>query len=198
LGIGLIETGMDRGSAKDILSGYRTLTEVQEQFPRDSEIYNSLGSALLAGGQYSEAVRAFDLAVRFDPSSSQKETSLGQSYLLLGEQTAGEQHLERAMALDRLNLSAAALLITAYDKSGHPEKSAQLSQRIADLTRRKVIQKWVLRLRATIGMLVSGKSSLRRQISPSARFAHPDLLDQLLAPLPIRFGHVLEDAHLLR
>jgi len=141
LGIGLIETGMDRGSAKDILSGYRTLTEVQEQFPRDSEIYNSLGSALLAGGQYSEAVRAFDLAVRFDPFSSQKETSLGQSYLLLGEQTAGEQHLERAMALDRLNLSAAALLITAYDKSGHPEKSAQLSQRIADLTQRKVIQK---------------------------------------------------------
>ena len=46
-------------------------------------------------------------------------------------------------------------------------------------------------------MLVSGKSALR-QISPSARFAHPDLLDQLLAPLPIRFGHVLEDAHLLR
>ena len=141
LGLALIETGMDRGAAKDILAGYRTLTEVQQQFPKDSEMYNGLGSALLAGRQYSEAVRAFELSVRFDPSSSQKETSLGQSYLLLGDPIAGEQHLERAMELDPLNLGAAALLMQAYDKSGSPEKSKQLAKRITALTQERVIRK---------------------------------------------------------
>ena len=141
LGIALIETGMDRSSANNILSGYRALTEVQQQFPEDSEMYSSLGSALLAGRQYSEAVQAFELAARFDPSSSQKQTSLGQAYLLFGEQEAGERHLEKAMELDPLNLSAAALLMQAYDKSGNPEKSEQLSKKIADLTQKRVDHK---------------------------------------------------------
>jgi hypothetical protein len=49
------------------------LTEVQAQFPEDSDLYTTLGSALLAGRQYGEAVQAFVLAVRFDPRSSPKE-----------------------------------------------------------------------------------------------------------------------------
>jgi hypothetical protein len=39
-------------SAKQILSGYRTLTTVQQQLPQDSEVYNMLGTALIAGMQY--------------------------------------------------------------------------------------------------------------------------------------------------
>lgn len=135
LGLALIESGMDRSSAKDILTGYRKLTEVQQQFPQDSEMYSSIGSALMAGRQYSEAVQAFELAVRFDPSSSKKETSLGQAYLLLGQRDFGEHHLERAMQLDPLNLSAAVLLIQSYDQDGKSEKSEQLSRKIAGLTR---------------------------------------------------------------
>jgi cytochrome c-type biogenesis protein CcmH/NrfG len=138
LGIAMIEAGMDRNSAKDILTGYRKLTEVQQQFPQDSEMYDGFGSALLAGGQYSEAVQAFELAVRFDPSSSKRETSLGQAYLLLGDRNSGDHHLERAMELDPLNLTAAALLIQSYDQSGRPEKSEQLSKKLAGLTRATV------------------------------------------------------------
>ena len=141
LGIAMIEAGMDRSSAKDILTGYRKLTEVQQQFPQDSEMYNSFGSALLAGHQYSEAVQAFQLALRFDPSSAKKETSLGQAYLLLGERDSGEHHLERAMELDPLDLTAAALLIQSYDQGGKPEKSEQLSKKLADLTRETVSAK---------------------------------------------------------
>ena len=66
-----------------------------------------LGSALLAGRQYAEAVEAFALATRLDPTSSPKEANLGQAYAALGDRTAAEQHLERAMELDPVNLSAA-------------------------------------------------------------------------------------------
>ena len=96
-----------------------------------------LGTALIAGQQYGEAVQAFALAVRFDPPSSPKEASLGQAYLAAGQEALGEQHLERAMELDPLNLSAAALLIDAYDKSDNPSKSDQLSQRISRLVQPK-------------------------------------------------------------
>jgi cytochrome c-type biogenesis protein CcmH/NrfG len=137
----LTEYGLTRRSAKQILSGYRTLTTVQQQFPQDSELYNMLGTALIAGQQYREAVQAFALAVRFDPASSPKEASLGQAYLAAGQETLGEQHLEKAMELDPLNLSAAALLIDAYDKSGKFLKSDQLSQKISKLVQTNVDRK---------------------------------------------------------
>jgi hypothetical protein len=138
LGMALTEYGLARRSPKQILRGYRTLTTVQQQFPQDSELYNMFGTALLAGQQYGEAVQAFALAVRYDPTSSPKEASLGQTYLAAGQEALGQQHLEKAMELDPLNLSAAALLIDAYDKSGKPSKSDQLSQKISKLVQTKV------------------------------------------------------------
>jgi tetratricopeptide (TPR) repeat protein len=141
LGMALTEYGLARRSAKPILGGYRTLTKVQQQFPQDPELYNMLGTALLAGQQYGEAVQAFALAVRLDPTSSPKEASLGQAYLAAGQEALGEQHLERAMELDPLNLSAAALLINAYDKSGKSSKSDQLSQKISKLVKTKMNRK---------------------------------------------------------
>jgi tetratricopeptide (TPR) repeat protein len=137
LGMALVEYGLARRSPKQILSGYRTLTTVQQQFPQDSELYNMLGTALIAGQQYGEAAEAFALAVRFDRASSPKEASLGQAYRAGGQEALGEQHLERAMELDPLNLSAAALLIDAYDKSGKSAKSDQLSQEISKLVQSK-------------------------------------------------------------
>jgi hypothetical protein len=141
LGMALTEYGLAQRSAKQILSGYRTLTTVQQQFPQDPELYNMLGTALIAGQQYGEAVQAFALAVRFDPTSSPKEASLGQAYLTAGQEALGEQHLEKAMELDPLNLSAAALLIDAYDKNGNPSKSDQLSQKISKLVQTKAHRK---------------------------------------------------------
>jgi hypothetical protein len=42
------------------------------------------------------------------------------------------------MELDPLNLSAAALLMSAYDKTGQSSKSDQLSQKIATLVQSEV------------------------------------------------------------
>lgn len=133
LGMALIEAGMDRSSPADILNGYRKLTAVQQQFSQDSEVYNSFGSALIAGRQFGEAATAFELSVRFDPASTQKETSLGQAYLLLGERDSAEHHLERALELDPLNLTAAGLLIQSYVQGEKAEKAEQLSRKIAEL-----------------------------------------------------------------
>ena len=137
LGIASIQVGMEQRSGSQILNGYRMLTEIQEKFSQDSEIYTWMGSALFVGRQYGEAVKAFDLAVRLDPKSSPKEASLGQAYAVLGQVQLAEQHFERAMKLDPLNLAAAAILINIYDKNGQTVEAEALSQRIASLVHAK-------------------------------------------------------------
>ena len=133
LGIASIQVGLERRSGKQIVDGYRMLTEVQTKFPQDSEMYTTIGTALLAGRQYSEAVQAFELAVRFDAQSSPKEANLGSAYAALGDQAMAEQHLEKAMDLDPLNLSAAIQLIEIYHKNGEGKKATQLSERITSI-----------------------------------------------------------------
>ena len=94
-------------------------------------MFNSMGNALYLGKQYAEAAQAFELAVRFDPISSQKETNLGEAYEALGERDLAERHLEKAILIDPLNLGAATQLIPLYEKSGKSAKADDLSRTIA-------------------------------------------------------------------
>jgi hypothetical protein len=131
LGIALINSGMERRTPKQIVAGYQMLTEVQRQFSSDSEMYNTMGNALYVGQQYGEAVQAFELAVRYDPKSSPKELNLAQAYIALGDRSLAQEHLEKAIQLDYLNLDAASLLMKVYDANGERAKSDELSKRIA-------------------------------------------------------------------
>jgi hypothetical protein len=137
LGIASIEVGMEQRSPKQIVAGYQMLTEIQQQFSTDSEMYNALGNALFVGQQYSEAVLAFQLAVRYDPGSSPKELNLAQAYIALGDQKFAQEHLEKAIALDYLNLNAATLLLNIYDKNGEQTKFDNLSKRLAEFLQLK-------------------------------------------------------------
>jgi Tfp pilus assembly protein PilF len=58
-------------------------------------------------------------------------TNLAQAYIALGDQKLAQEHLEKAMELDYLNLNAATLLMKIYDKNGERTKSDELSKRLA-------------------------------------------------------------------
>ncbi|MGD0891687.1 MAG: hypothetical protein ABR923_09150 [Terracidiphilus sp.] len=141
LGIAQIRVGLEKSDWKQVVSGYRMLTEVQHEFSQDSEMYSAIGSALLSAKQYGEAVQAFELAVRLDPISSPKEAILGQAFEAMGDQAQAKQHLEEAVGLDPLNLSAATLLIAAYERDGESAKANELSMKIAGLTQTVVERK---------------------------------------------------------
>ena len=130
LGIAYIEVGMDRRSPRLIVRGYRMLTEVQNEFPRDSELFTWIGNALLIGRQYSEAERAFEIALSLDPNSDLKEANAGQAYAAAGDFEKAKPHLERALQLDPLDLAAATSLIQIYRNEGNTEAADQISNRI--------------------------------------------------------------------
>jgi hypothetical protein len=133
MGIALIEVGLAGNSGDQVANGYRTLAGVQAQFSQDSETYNAMGKALYAERNYDQAAQVFEIAVRLDPHSSPKESSLGQAYAALGKQELAVSHLEKAMQLDPLNLSAAFVLIKLYDANGHAAKASVLAGKIAEL-----------------------------------------------------------------
>jgi Flp pilus assembly protein TadD len=133
LGIASIRVGLQRNEWSQVVSGYAMLARLNLQFPQDSEMFTTMGSALLAGQKYREAVRAFELAVKYDPTSSSKEANLGQAYAGAGQTADAEPHLEKSLELDRLNLTAAGLLMRLYEQTGQVAKAEELSKRLASL-----------------------------------------------------------------
>ncbi len=133
LGIAEIQAGTEAGSWPQIVSGYRTLTEVQHQFPDDCEMYESIGNALSIGRQFSEAAIAFELASRCDPKSTTAQASLGAAYAASGRDDAAKFHFERSLDLDSMNLNAVEQLIALYEKDGETAKADALRDKISHL-----------------------------------------------------------------
>ena len=80
--------------------------------------------------QYSEAERAFDIALNLDPDSPLKEADAGQAYAAAGDFDSATSHLERALQMDPLDLTATTLLTQIYNRQGKVAAAAQLSDRI--------------------------------------------------------------------
>ena len=132
LGIAFIDAGMQRRSSPFIIEGYRTLTEVQQQFRDDSDFFKWIGEALLLGKQTADAKIAFERALQLDPNSALTEASAASPYIQEGNDVDAIAHLQRAVALDPLNLPVASTLIGLYQKDGRTAEASALSSKIAD------------------------------------------------------------------
>jgi photosynthetic reaction center cytochrome c subunit len=130
LGIAYIDAGMQRKSSQFIVQGYRTLTEVQAQFSNDCDFFKWIGEALLLAQQTSEAKMAFERALELDPNSPLAEASAASPYIASGDATRAIAHLERALTLDPLYLSAASTLMSLYQKEGNTAEADALAGKI--------------------------------------------------------------------
>lgn len=157
LGIAYVNAGMERHSPPFIVRGYRLLTEVQQQFANDSAIFTSMGSALLAGNQPTEAELAFERALQLSPGSATGETNAASAYLQAGDSEKAMAHLERAINIDPLHLPAAAPLIELYEQQGKAAKAAELSDSLNALARQP-----------SAGSNATPKTSLQPQLAAAA------------------------------
>jgi photosynthetic reaction center cytochrome c subunit len=139
LGIAHIDAGIQQGSARFLVHGYRLLTEVQNQFSTDPDVFSSIGNALLLAKHTSEAELAFERALQLAPNSVPAETNAAAAYLQAGDMDKAVAHLEHAVALDPLSLEAAVPLIHLYRQEGKPEKAADLSTKIAGAMEKQTV-----------------------------------------------------------
>jgi photosynthetic reaction center cytochrome c subunit len=135
LGIALIDIGMQRHSGAMIGQGYRTLTDVQQQFSRDSDFFTWLGQALLLAKQSGEAQIALERALQLNPNSAIAEADAASPYLQSGDTRAATAHLERALAIDPLYLPAASQLIGLYQLQHEDRKAEALSAKVQAVMR---------------------------------------------------------------
>jgi len=131
LGIAYVNAGAERRSPAFLIRGYRMLTEVQDQFSTDSDVFTSMGTALLFGKQSSEAELAFERALQLSPGSVIGETNAASAYLQSGDVDKAVAHLERAVAADPLHLPADIPLIELYKRQGNAAKAAELSAKVS-------------------------------------------------------------------
>ncbi len=131
LGIAYINSGIEHNSPPSVVRGYRMLTEVQEQFSTDGEVFTSLGTALLIAKHPSEAKFAFERALQLNPDSVTGETNAASAYLQAGNFDLAIAHLERAVALDPMHLPADVPLIELYKQQGNAPKAAELSSKLS-------------------------------------------------------------------
>jgi photosynthetic reaction center cytochrome c subunit len=133
LGIAYLNVGFQRRSSESIIHGYRLLTEVQNQFASDPEIFTWMGTALLVGKKSDEAELAFDRALQLRPNSAVEETNSAAAHEQAGDIDGTIAHLERAVAIDPLHLSATSQLVSLYRQQGSTSKADELSERVAAL-----------------------------------------------------------------
>ena len=130
LALAYVNSGISGHSPAQIVRGYRMLTEVQKAAPDDVGVLKGIGRVLLLGKEPFEALRAFERVLQLVPGSASGEEDVGTAYLEAGQWEKAVSHLERALELDPLLLSAATALEEAYRKQGDPKKAAALGDRI--------------------------------------------------------------------
>lgn len=130
LGIAYINVGTNQRSPTFIGHGYRLLTEVQNQYSNDSDVFMSIGDALLMAKQTSEAEFAFERVLQLKPDSVIGETKAASASLQAGDVNTAITRLERAVALDPLHLPAVVTLIDLYKQQGDVAKAEALSARV--------------------------------------------------------------------
>ena len=139
LGIAYVSAGLQRRSANSLVRGYQLLTEVQQEFSSDPEVFTSMGTALLIGKQPSEAEFAFERALSLRPNSAVAETNVAAAHQQSGDVGGTIAHLEHAVAVDPLHLPAASALIDLYRQQGDPAKADELSKNVRELLEEKTV-----------------------------------------------------------
>jgi tetratricopeptide (TPR) repeat protein len=86
--------------------------------------------ALLLGKEPLEALKAFERVLQLMPDNAASEEDAGVACLESGQVEKAATHLERALELDPLQLSAATALQAVYRRQGKNEKAVALGDRM--------------------------------------------------------------------
>jgi tetratricopeptide (TPR) repeat protein len=133
LALAYVNAGISDRSPAEIARGYRMLAEVQPSAPDDMDVLKGIGRALLIGGQPIEALKAFEWVLRLAPDNAANEEDVGIASFQSGQLEKAVLHLEKAVKLDPLLLSAGTALQEVYRRQGDEQKADALAERMRRL-----------------------------------------------------------------
>jgi serine/threonine protein kinase/Flp pilus assembly protein TadD len=107
-----------------------------ELAPNLAEPHASRGLAVSLRGEFEEAKREFETAVRLDPKSFEAAYFFARSCVAEGDNETAAKWFERAVQVRPEDYASHALLATVYSALGREEDSIQASRRAYDTARR--------------------------------------------------------------
>ena len=135
LALACLSAGIAARSPAQIVRGYRMLTEVQRAAPDDIDVLRAIGRALLLGKEPAEALQAFTRVLELEPARAANEEDAGVACLEAGQTGCAASHLEQALHLDPLRLSASTALQEVYRKQGRSQRAGALADPLENAIR---------------------------------------------------------------
>jgi tetratricopeptide (TPR) repeat protein/cytochrome c553 len=127
----LADLGRLLASRGDVGEARRVLERAVALDPHAAAAQNNLGSLLRDLGEIEQAIPHFEIATLRAPNSAEAHLNLALARLTVGQRAAGVEALNRGLALDPENLSAA--LSAAWILATHPDEAARDGALAADL-----------------------------------------------------------------
>jgi hypothetical protein len=122
-----LNAGIASRSPAQIVRSYRMLVEVEKTSPDDIAILKGIGRALLLGKEPLEALRALDRVLQLVPKDAGNEEAAGLASLESGQLERAARHLERAVELDPLLISATTELQEVFRRQGRNDEAQALA-----------------------------------------------------------------------
>lgn len=145
LGLAYISVGERHQSPEHLNEGFRRLSAVQSDFPKDPAVLTSLGAVLQRKGVPAEAARFFSRASELEPRDARHRLNLAIALAESGEVSRAITTLETAISLDPSLRDAYVLLAEIYEKSGQTAMRRQTLERYLAFMPRSIVVRNLLR-----------------------------------------------------
>jgi tetratricopeptide (TPR) repeat protein len=119
----LIEAYYADAIEKDPEKGYRIRLQIAERYPREKEIFHSLGIYYRNLEAYDKAILEINKALELDPNDGEAHNELGYVYIVTGDFSKAVEHLKRYVSLSPGEANPLDSLAEAYFEMGQLDEA---------------------------------------------------------------------------
>jgi tetratricopeptide (TPR) repeat protein len=108
---------------KDVAKYDRILLQIAEKYPKEKEVFVSLGLSYLSSGAFNKAIAELNKALELDPNYGEAHNQLGYVYLATGDFSKAVEHLQKYVSLSPGEANPVDSLAEAYFDMGRLDEA---------------------------------------------------------------------------